>query len=140
MTSLPVPEPRQDPADAAYWAAAAQGRLTVPRCNSCATYVWFPRSRCPACGEGTLEPVEVSGDGVVYSFTVNRRPAGVFKDAGAVVIAYVELAEGPRVLTNLVGMDPQSIHIGQPVRAVVEASPAGAGVVRFTAREGADGA
>lgn len=135
MTGLPVPEPRPDPADAAYWAAAAQGELTVPYCSSCRQYVWFPRHRCPLCGGATLEPTAVSGDGVVYSFTVNRRPAGVFRDAEAVVIAYVELTEGPRVLTNLVGIDPADVYIGQPVRAVFEASPQGAGVLRFTRRE-----
>jgi hypothetical protein len=135
MTELPVPEPRQDPADAAYWAAAAQGVLTVPYCSSCQQYSWFPRRHCPVCGGTAVELRPVSGDGVVYSFTINRRPAGAFRDQKAVIIAYVELTEGPRVLTNLVGVDPADVRIGLPVRAVFDSSPHGAGVLRFTRRE-----
>jgi uncharacterized protein len=137
MTELPVlpaPQPRQDPTALGYWDAAARGELRVARCPACAAYVWFPRSRCPLCTSDGLELVPVSGDGVVYSFTVNRRPAGAYKEAGAVVIAYVELAEGPRVLTNLVGIDPEQVRIGLPVRAVHHVTPDGAGLLRFTPR------
>lgn len=129
-TVLPVPEPRQDPTAERYWEAAARGEFRVARCPACAAYVWFPRSRCPLCTSDGLELVPVSGEGVVYSFTVNRRPAGAYKDAGAVVIAYVELAEGPRVLTNLLDVEPERVRIGLPVRAVYHAS-----LLRFTPRE-----
>jgi uncharacterized protein len=129
-TALPVPEPRQDPTSEGYWKAAARGEFRVARCPACAAYVWFPRSRCPLCTSDGLALVPVSGEGVVYSFTVNRRPAGAYQDAGPVVIAYVELSEGLRVLTNLVGVDPERVRIGQPVRAVYNAS-----LLRFTPRE-----
>jgi len=94
--------------------------LQVPRCPHCETLIWFPRSHCPLCTSPDLELVPVSGDGEVYSFTVNRRPTGAYKDAGAVVIAYVELAEGPRVMTNIVDVDPDQVRIGLPVRAVYQ--------------------
>jgi len=128
MTELPSPEPRRDPSLSGYWAAAAEGIVTVSRCPTCAELVWYPRARCPRC-TGLLELVPVSGTGTVYSFTVNRRPAGAYKEVDAVVIAYVELAEGPRVMTNLVGLDPGEVRIGLPVRAVH--SPTG--LLRFTA-------
>jgi len=131
--SLPTPEPPQDPTAAAYWRGAARGEFRVARCSHCGAHVWFPRSHCPQCTSPDLELVPVSGEGVVYSFTVNRRPAGVYKDAGAVVIAYVELAEGLRVLTNLVDVEPERVRVGQPVRAVYDA-----GLLRFAPREVAD--
>jgi uncharacterized OB-fold protein len=105
-------------------------QLRVARCPACAEYVWFPRPRCPLCTSDELELVPVSGDGEVYSFTVNRRPTGAYKDAGVVVLAYVELTEGPRVLTNLVDVDPERVRIGLPVRAVHDGD-----LLRFTPRE-----
>ena len=134
MTDLPVPEPKQDPGAQAYWSAAAAGELTVARCKQCDRFIWYPRSRCPACMSSELEIAAVSGDGVVYSYTVNRRPAGLYKGLDAVVLAYVELAEGPRILTNIVGIDPTDIRIGTAVRAVYAKSPEGAGVLRFGPR------
>lgn len=130
MTALPTPEPLRDATAQRYWDAAARGELRVARCPACAAYVWYPRSRCPLCTSDALELVPVSGDGVVYSYTVNRRPAGAYKEAGPVVIAYVELAEGPRVLANLVGVDPEQVSVGLPVRAVYQAD-----LLRFAPRE-----
>lgn len=135
MTTLPAPEPVQDATGESYWATAARGELRVPRCAACSAYLWYPRSRCPLCTSDRVELVPVSGDGVVYSFTVNRRPAGAYRDAGPVVIAYVELAEGPRVLTNLVDIEPEGVRIGMPVRAVHHMTPGGAGLLRFAPRE-----
>lgn len=129
--SLPAPEPRREPTDLGYWDVAARGEFRVAHCRACAAYVWFPRSRCPLCTGDELDLVPVSGNGVVYSFTVNRRPTGAYREAGAVVIAYVELAEGPRVLTNLVEIDPARVRIGLPVRAVHQLTPGGAGLIRF---------
>lgn len=133
--ALPAPEPRTDPADAGYWAAAATGVATVSRCPHCDVLIWHPRSRCPRCTRSGLELRPVSGDGVVYSFTVNRRPAGAFKGLDAVVIAYVELAEGPRILTNLVDVAPDDVRIGLPVRAVHTPTAEGSGILRFAPAE-----
>ncbi|MDG4830389.1 Zn-ribbon domain-containing OB-fold protein [Solwaraspora sp. WMMD1047] len=135
MTTLPTPEPHQDPTGRGYWDAAARGELRVVHCPSCESLSWYPRSRCPRCLADGLELVPVSGDGTVYSFTVNRRPAGAYREAGPVVIAYVELAEGPRVLTNLIGVEPDQVRIDLPVRAVFDPTAAGAGLLRFTPRE-----
>lgn len=135
MGALPTPEPHQDPTGRAYWDTAARAELRMLCCRSCERLFWYPRSRCPRCLGDRLELVPVSGDGVVYSFTVNRRPTGAYREAGPVVIAYVELAEGPRVLTNLVGLPPDEVRIGLPVRAFFDPTPAGAGLLRFTPRE-----
>ena len=46
---LPVREPQPGPDDAPFWEAAAEGRLVLPRCRACGTYVWYPRTFCPDC-------------------------------------------------------------------------------------------
>ena len=136
MSAAPPPLPSVEPTptadDAPFWSAAAEGRLVLPRCRTCSTYIWYPRSICPACHSTDIEWVPGTGRGTVYSFTVNSRGFGPWADATPYVIAYVELDEGPRVLTNIVGADvAQSVHIGQAVTAVFE--PAGSTqVLRFT--------
>lgn len=128
---LPTVEPTATPEDAPFWKAAADGRLVLPRCGACSAYIWYPRAICPLCQSTDITWVPGSGQGTVYSFTVPYRAYGPFKDETPYVIAYVELEEGPRVLTNIVGTDPESVYIGQAVTAVFE--PAGSTrVLRFT--------
>ncbi len=128
---LPAVAPDPNPDDAPFWAAAAEGRLILPRCNSCGGFIWYPRTFCPDCHTIGVEWVDASGRGTVYSFTVNQRGQGPWADHSPYVIAYVQLDEGPRVLTNIVGADPDQIRVGDAVTAVFE--PAGATqVLRFT--------
>jgi len=67
---------------------------------------------------------ETDGTGAVYSYTIVRvggaitLGGGPYKDAVPYVLAYVELTEGPTVLTNIVGIDPDDVTIGLPVRVV----------------------
>jgi uncharacterized OB-fold protein len=128
---LPAVEPTRTADDDPFWAAAAEGRLVLPRCRACSTYIWYPRATCPRCHATDAEWVPGSGRATVYSYTVNTRAFGPWADRTPYVIAYVELEEGPRVLTNIVGTDPGSVHIGQAVAAAFE--PAGSTqVLRFT--------
>ncbi len=133
MTSLPVPDIPAGDEVAPYWASAAVGTLSVARCRRCARYFWYPRSRCPWCAGEEVEFREVSGTGVVYSFTVNRRPPARYREAPPLVNAYVELDEGPRVLTQLVDIDVEALHVGMPVRALFAADAEGTGLLRFSA-------
>ena len=130
-TSLPVIAPDPGPEDAPFWAAAATGRLSLPRCRQCSTVIWYPRSFCPDCHSTDIEWFDAAETGTVYSYTVSHRGMGPWADHAPYVIAYVELDAGPRLLTNIVGADPSSVRIGDRVRAVFE--PAGAtSIVRFT--------
>lgn len=130
-SALPTVDPTPTADDAPFWAAAAEGRLVLPRCASCSTYIWYPRVICPACHSTDIEWVPGSGRGTVYSFTVNPRGFGRWAEVTPYAIAYVELEEGPRVLTNIVGTDPESVHIGQAVTAVFEPAET-TRVLRFT--------
>ena len=72
-----------------------------------------------------------SGRGTVYSFSITRKGAGVWAEHSPYVVAYVELDEGPRVLTNIVGCDVDDVHIGMAVAVVFDPTPAGPAVYRF---------
>jgi uncharacterized OB-fold protein len=105
---------------APYWAAAREGRLVVQECRSC-RQVWHPPlPRCPHCHAADPGWRPVSGDGAVYTYTVVRH-ATHYAFAGQVpyVLAIVELAEGPRLVTALLGIEPgrpDQVRVGLPVR------------------------
>lgn len=128
--ALPTAAPAPTPDDEPFWTALADGRFVLPRCRSCRSFIWYPRLFCPACHTPDVEWVEASGRGTVYSYTVSARGLGPWKTRTPYVIAYVELEEGPRVLTNIVGVAPDAVHIGQPVTAVIEVD-GGAPALRF---------
>jgi hypothetical protein len=102
-----------------YWTAAREGRLVVQECNGCGQLRHPPLPSCPRChgtGQGWRE---VSGEGTVYSATVVRHPTHVaLADKVPYVIALVELAEGPRLVSGVTGCPPEDVTAGLPVRAV----------------------
>ena len=118
--SLPTPAPVVEPDTEAFWAATAQGRLLLPHCAACESTFWYPRGLCPRCGSLDIDWTEASGRGTVYSFTVIRRGDGAYAEAAPYLLAYVELTEGPRLLTNLVGIEPDMARVGQPVEVTFD--------------------
>ena len=131
---LPAPAPLVLPEVRPFWEATAAGRLLLPRCAECQAVIWYPRPFCPACASTHVEWIEASGRGTVYSFTVNRRgqaDLADYKDAGVYVLAYVELAEGPRMMTNIVDCDPDTVRIGQAVEVVFHDTGQGTALPRF---------
>jgi len=129
--SLPTPTPKVNPETKPFWDATAEGKLLLKRCNQCQTVIWYPRFLCPACASTDTLWFEASGEGAVYSYTVTRRGQGHYWQAAPYVLAYVELAEGPRVLTNIVDCVPESVAIGQKVEAVFHDTGEGSALVRF---------
>jgi uncharacterized protein len=117
---LPTRAPRRNHETAPFWDACAEGRLVLPRCDSCGEHIWYPRLFCPFCGSTSVTYVEVSGRGTVYTFSVMRRGDGAYRDHAPYVLAYVQLDEGPTMLTNIVDVDPELVHIGQRVRVTFE--------------------
>lgn len=99
-----------NPETAAYWAAAARGELLLKSCRSCGEAHFYPRSICPHCFSADTEWVAAAGTGEIYSFSVMRRADPPY------VIAYVTLAEGVGMLTNIVDCDPDAVRIGAAVR------------------------
>jgi uncharacterized OB-fold protein len=73
----------------------------------------------------------MSGKGTVYSYSIVAKGNGRWKESGPYVVAYVELAEGPRVLTNVVGVPVDEVAIGMPVSAVFDSDDTGRVLLRF---------
>ncbi|HUZ78947.1 MAG TPA: Zn-ribbon domain-containing OB-fold protein [Chloroflexota bacterium] len=132
--SLPAPVPAITPETKPFWEGTTQGKLLLPRCDNCGQLIWYPRGFCPECGSLHLSWTQASGRGSIYSFTINRRGQGDYRDVDAYALAYVELEEGPRILTNIVDCDLASLAIGQPVEVVFHDTGQGAALPRFRPR------
>ena len=118
--TLPAKAAEPNSENLQFFEGAEQGRLVLPRCTACGFVIWFPREICPACGSQDVDWFEASGNGSIYSCTVTRRIPGSWGKAAPFVLAYVELDEGPRVMTNIVDCDPEQVAIGDRVKAVFE--------------------
>ena len=126
MTEHLYPAPAINVEIKPYFDAAAAGRLLLKKCNDCGKAHFYPRALCPFCFADRTEWFESCGKGIIYSYSVMRRVEPVF------AIAYVTLAEGPTMMTNIVDCDLDSIKIGQAVRLVFKPSEGGAPVPMFT--------
>ena len=110
------PRPGVDWETRAYWEGCGRHELILQRCRSCGTLQHRPRALCVSCLSDEIEHFPASGRGTVYSFTVtHQNQAPGFRDALPYVLAYVELEEGVRLLTNIVGCSPENVRIGLPV-------------------------
>lgn len=118
MSDLPAVAPPYNPEAEPFWTAAAEGRLVLPVCNACGHHIWYPRSWCPVCGAPDVTWSELSGRGTVYACTLLRKAMGPWQGSAPFVVAYVELEEGPRILTNVVTDEPASVRVGDAVEAV----------------------
>ncbi len=110
------PLPLLTPANEWFWTSGADGRLRIQQCADCAALVHPPVPICPACRSRASAPTVVTGRGVVVGFTINRHQ-WLPNFEPPYVIANVALAEDATVhlTTNIVGCDPDEVHIGQEV-------------------------
>ena len=133
------PIPRPSPESQHYWQAARAHRLELPRCNACGR-MWFPPSQsCPHCLAADFAWTAVSGRGKVFSFvTYHRVYHPAFAGEVPYVVALVELDEGPRLLTNIVGVPPEKVACDMPVRVVFDDYGGDVAVPKFTPRDAAD--
>ena len=119
MLAKPVPE--VDATLAPFFAAANEARLVVQRCTACGTLRFPPRELCSACLSTKASWAEVSGRGAVFSFNVMHQiyhPAFAAEVPYAVVV--VQLAEGPKLISNVVDCPIDEIRIGMRVEVVFE--------------------
>jgi len=110
------PKPAASWESRAFWEGCGRHELVLQRCRDCGSVQHRPRGVCASCLSGGLSHFVASGRGRVYTFTVTHQN-GVppFRDAVPYVLAYVELEEGPRLMTNIVGCEPGAVRIGQDV-------------------------
>jgi uncharacterized OB-fold protein len=132
----PRPVPDVTPETKTYWAGAAKGQLFLRKCNSCGLVYYYPRALCPDCFSEDVDWVESSGTGDVYSYSTTDAINGWPADDLPLVVAYVELDEGPRMMTN-VKADPDVIEIGTRVKVkFVETNETDIGIPVFVPVEG----
>ncbi|MGI9523800.1 MAG: Zn-ribbon domain-containing OB-fold protein [Hyphomicrobiaceae bacterium] len=94
----------------------ADGKFMIQRSKSTGAYIHYPRAITPGTGTADLEWVEASGEGTVYASTVNRqRP----EKGGDYNIALIDLMEGPRMMSRVVGVPPTEVRVGMKVRAKI---------------------
>jgi len=129
---LPTPTPEASPETAEFWAATSEDRLLLRHCTDCDATFHPPRRICPECHGDATEWIEASGEGTIYTFSVMRQNFGPFGEAVPYVLAYVELDEGPRILTNVVGVDVDEVEIGQRVTIAFDDTGEGPKLPRFT--------
>ena len=121
MTEYAKPLPHISPLTQPFWEAARAGRLEVQRCGSCGKLRLPPANVCDACLSGDVAWAAVSGRGTVWSMCEFHRPYFKgFADELPYNVTLVELDEGPRLYTNLVGIAYRNIEIGLRVEAVFE--------------------
>ncbi len=109
------PRPAQSPDNAFFWQGVAAGELRIQRCTGCKALRHPPGPMCPRCHSLDWDYLAASGRGHVYSFVVaHHPPVPPFSYPNA--IALIELDEGTRLVSNLVGIDPADVAIGLRVR------------------------
>ncbi|WP_442817722.1 OB-fold domain-containing protein [Streptomyces sp. NBC_01591] len=114
------PRPVVNRDNAGFWQGVAEHRLLIQRCGDCATlrFPWLPG--CNACGCQEWDTVEASGEGTVFSHVVMHHPRfpafGADEAGGPYAVALIELAEGVRMVSNVVGVPYGKVRTGMPVR------------------------
>ncbi|POX36896.1 hypothetical protein C3486_31175 [Streptomyces sp. Ru73] len=100
-----------------FWDGVARGELLLQRCGGCARAVFPARAVCPHCFGAELRPVAAAGTGTVHSKTVVHRAFGDFAEQVPFTIALIDLDEGVRMMSRIVGETP--VAIGDRVRLQV---------------------
>ncbi len=112
-----VPQPTGDTKE--FWEGCKGKKLLFQQCEACGHVRWPPSCLCPVCHSLEARWIDSSGRGKIYTFTVYHvafHPA--WKEKVPYITAVVELEEGPRLLTNVVDADPQTLSCDMPVEVV----------------------
>ncbi len=113
------PLPETQPWSLSFWEGARQGKLLVQHCEDCGANIFYPRKFCPKCWSANLGWIEASGKATVYTFsTAYDMVEPRFWADIPYTIAYVDLAEGVRMMTRIVECAPEDIKIGMEVEVV----------------------
>jgi uncharacterized OB-fold protein len=118
--NVPAPEPRRfvpqaTPETQPFWDGTNAGELRLQRCDACAHAYFPPRPFCPKCASRKVSWFKASGRAILYSYVIHHRPAPGFTPPYS--IAVVELAEGPRMMTNIINcpQTPEALQLDMPV-------------------------
>jgi uncharacterized OB-fold protein len=113
----PIPDAESE----AFWSGTLEGKLLVQECSVCGQRQLYGRSLCTNCHSASLSWIEASGKGTIYSRTIIRQnPSRSFKHLIPFVVALIDLDDGPRMMSNVVGTPAEEVNIGDRVRVTFE--------------------
>jgi uncharacterized OB-fold protein len=132
---LPIPTPETQE----FWDGAKAGELRLQRCDQCSHVYFPPRPFCPKCASRSVSWFKASGRGRLHSYVINHRPAPGFENETPYSIAVVELEEGPRMMTNVVGVEqtPEALQLDMPVEVTFEQASEAIALPKFRPAGGA---
>lgn len=115
------PLPELHPEIEPFYKGGLRSELLIKFCSDCKTFIHYPRKVCPECMSSDTVWIRASGKGTVYSYTTtyqNLSPG--FREEVPYVLALVDLAEGVRLMTNIIECDPKDVSVGMPVEVTWE--------------------
>ena len=136
-------EPPVSPESAPFWEATRRGIFLLQWCSACDRPVFYPRALCPGCAtpSSSMTWREASGRATVHAAVVEHRPeaaGAAFADGQPYCVALVDLEEGVRIMTNVVGCAPGDVHTGMAVTLTWEPLSDGRRLPLFEAESGGD--
>jgi uncharacterized OB-fold protein len=122
MTAMRFDIPSPDLETQPFWDGCKEGRFLIRHCNACGEDHFYPRPFCPTCWSDDVAWKEASGRATLYTFSiVHQNDLPPFGERVPYVAAIVDLEEGPRVMTNIEGVEHDALRIGMPL--VVDYKP-----------------
>ena len=133
----PIPQPTPETQD--FWDGTKAGELRLQRCTACSNVYFPPRPFCPNCASRKVESFVSSRKGKLSTYIINTRPAPGFEADAPYAIAVVELNEGPRLMTSIVGVaqTPETLPIDAPVEVAFESVSEAISLPKFRLAGGA---
>jgi uncharacterized OB-fold protein len=132
MNAYIKPLPQPTALSTPFWEGARHNQIRVQKCQACGHAQHPPRPLCGECWSGDLQWISCAGKGSVFSYTVCHWPTiASFKGEAPYVIAIVELPEGVRLTTNIVGCPLEAVKIGIAVEAVFEKATDEVTLIKF---------
>lgn len=136
MTEYARPIPVADETSAPFYEGAKRHELVLARCGRCGQWRLPSREHCPDCWSTDVRYETASGRGVLYSFAVmHQQLVPGFEDLIPYHFAIVELDEGPRLVTSIVGCPVEALRVGMPVEATYDDVSEETTLIRFRPRE-----
>lgn len=123
--------PIENPDTERFWQGCRDGTLLVQRCRSCGTSRHPPSPLCHSCHSPELEWAVCSGMGEVWTFSVLREPLDGWAGQLPTIVAIIELVEGVKMISNIVEVEPEAVHIGMKVAVCFEVSEGEVVLPRF---------
>lgn len=114
-----------------FWDGTRERKILLPWCTACPQPIWYPRAICPRCFGTDIVWREAAGTGFVYALTIEHTAQTRALEA-PYVVAMVELDEGVRFLSNVVGVPPDEVEVGTAVRVTWEELSDGRHLPLFT--------